>query len=68
MNTAQQQQFEQIIYQIRFQLENVEGWLSVGKTEAAEIKATCLVEEAKRLDAFLSTYKSTMSNGRTNSC
>lgn len=42
------------IQQCRFQLENVEGWLSVNDNECALIKAKCLYSATKKLIEELS--------------
>lgn len=52
MTETEQKQFNALIKQIRFQLENVEGWISVDRY-AALIKARCLVEEADKLKEFI---------------
>jgi hypothetical protein len=38
---------------VRFQLENVEGWLGVEELECARIKAECLLNDAQKLVASL---------------
>lgn len=53
MNDTDLNQLTTIIADIRNQLENVEGWLSSGKTEAALIKAKCLVDAADELKKLL---------------
>ena len=53
MTETEQKQFNALIIQIRFQLENVEGWISVNQYEAALIKAHILVHEADQLKAFI---------------
>jgi hypothetical protein len=40
---------QEVASNVRFQLENVEGWLSVNELECARIKADCLLEEAQKL-------------------
>ena len=47
------EKFEYALGKIRFQLENVEGWLSSGDMESALIKAGYLVEAAEALKGLL---------------
>jgi len=56
MNNTDLDQIKTIIAEVRFQLENVEGWLSMGKTEAALIKAKCLVDAADTLKTLLNKH------------
>lgn len=53
----EKEKLESALQEVRFQLENAEGWLSVGNMENAATKAACLVEAAEALKALLNTDK-----------
>lgn len=56
MNNTDLEHFKTVIAEARFQLENVEAWLSMGDTKCALIKAKYLIDATNTLKKLLKKY------------
>lgn len=57
MNNTDLEHFKTLIAEASFHIENVEGWLSVEKTDAALIKARYLIDAVDKLKKLLKKYE-----------